>query len=923
MLIQMGRVCALLALFGVLAPPGKSRAQAQGPREEWVVRREASAPGTPPDTAAAHVARLALMAAQRVASNRQVSPQASRDDAPAAESWSQVPLIGYEFSSMIIDPVHDRYVMYGGAAEQEPSADVWVKPLSGDAPWTPLAVEGPRPSARSAHLAVYDPVGERMIVYGGVAHTDDAAVWALSLSGTPRWTQIVSGASGPGISMQGCAVYDPIHRQILVFGTYAFERDQLENDLWALSLSAPAHWTLLEPSGTRPSPQTMSTAIYDPVRQRMVMFGGYDRERNTGGHSRREVWALTLTDSLAWVQLSPRGDTLQPRHACAAAYDSRRDRMIVFGGENDAGGDPILRDTWALQFGDSLDWSQLEAQNPPSPRATTTTVYDATRDRLVFYGGKTSDTWALPLGAELRWTLLEPGDGLTFPPRNLHAAVFDAARHRTLVYGGRLAQASPYNGRRQLVVMSDLWSLAMEPRPTWTQVSSDSLPPARWGHSMILDPASDQLIAFGGVEHSATTGEEAATNALWRAPLPTGSGWSAVPTGDSVPPARAMHSAVLDPVRRRMLVFGGTRDREVLGDLWALSLDGAPQWTRLAPAGDGPGPRFGHGAVYDAAGDRMIVFGGDDGSGKLNDTWQLSFGGEPAWAPIPSAIRPSARMNATMVYDPRRQRIVLFGGHLQDETGAEAERASDTWILPLAEGASWAPAAMNGDIPQAREGAAGVFDSERDQVLLLQGQVDEYSGNDSGFDSWALASSALVPRPLSLVRAQAGPWRVLLQWQGGQSNQVATVERRTNSSPWTPVGAVQSGVDGILQFEDTRARPETRYFYRMTWVAGAAAGSTAAVEVFVPRLRFTLIGASPNPAPRGLTVYLSLPDAASAKLELWDVAGRRVASRDVGALGPGDHVVALAARDALPPGIYLIRLTRGGSSLVTRACVIR
>src|SRR5439155_16811655 len=141
-----------------------------------------------------------------------------------------------------------------------------------------------------------------------------------------------------------------------------------------------------------------------------------------------------------------------------------------------------------------------------------------------------------------------------------------------------------------------------------------------WGHSMILDPTSDQLIVFGGVERSAKTGEDAATNTLWRRPLSGGPEWSAVLTSDSVPPARAMHSAVLDPVRRRMVVFGDTRDREVLGDIWALSLDGAPQWTRLAPAGDGPGPRFGHGAVYDAAGDRMIVFGGDNGSGKLNDT---------------------------------------------------------------------------------------------------------------------------------------------------------------------------------------------------------------------------------------------------------------------------------------------------------------
>jgi hypothetical protein len=91
-----------------------------------------------------------------------------------------------------------------------------------------------------------------------------------------------------------------------------------------------------------------------------------------------------------------------------------------------------------------------------------------------------------------------------------------------------------------------------------------------------------------------------------------------------------------------------------------------------------------------------------------------------------------------------------------------------------------------------------------------------------------------------------------------------------------------------------------------------------------PALEFALTGVTPNPA-RGnrLMVDFTLPVADPARLELVDVAGRRVVDRSVGGLGAGRHVVDLAAGRSLPPGIYLIRLTQGMHSRVARAAVVR
>ena len=87
---------------------------------------------------------------------------------------------------------------------------------------------------------------------------------------------------------------------------------------------------------------------------------------------------------------------------------------------------------------------------------------------------------------------------------------------------------------------------------------------------------------------------------------------------------------------------------------------------------------------------------------------------------------------------------------------------------------------------------------------------------------------------------------------------------------------------------------------------------------------FTLESVRPNPS-RGeqLSVAFTLPAAAAARLELVDVSGRRVAGREVGALGPGRHAVAFGAGHRLEPGLYLVRLTQGANVRVTRVAVLR
>jgi len=55
------------------------------------------------------------------------------------------------------------------------------------------------------------------------------------------------------------------------------------------------------------------------------------------------------------------------------------------------------------------------------------------------------------------------------------------------------------------------------------------------------------------------------------------------------------------------------------------------------------------------------------------------------------------------------------------------------------------------------------------------------------------------------------------------------------------------------------------------------------------------------------------------RLDVLDLAGRRVAHRDLLGLEPGRHVVRLGL--ALPPGVYMISLSQAGERRAARAVV--
>ena len=141
-------------------------------------------------------------------------------------------------------------------------------------------------------------------------------------------------------------------------------------------------------------------------------------------------------------------------------------------------------------------------------------------------------------------------------------------------------------------------------------------------------------------------------------------------------------------------------------------------WKNLAPAG---GPQhstplksqlFWGSICYDEARKQVVLFGGGNADTERGDpgTWIYT----PAtntWRECPLDRQPPPRANSQLVYDPVREKVILFGGDQLDQTVA------DTWVC---DGSRWTQK-MPGVTPSPRAGHALLWLPKAGKLLLLGG----------------------------------------------------------------------------------------------------------------------------------------------------------------------------------------------------------
>jgi len=139
-------------------------------------------------------------------------------------------------------------------------------------------------------------------------------------------------------------------------------------------------WTQKQDIG--PSVRFNAGMAYDSARQRTVLFGGQAVSGPTN-----DTWAW---DGTPWTQMEDIGPA--PRSAHALAYDSVRQRIVLFGG---IAGATIFGDTWEW---DGTEWTQI-ADTGPGARQGVALTFDSRIKRVVLFGGSTVQSYTVDTGS--------------------------------------------------------------------------------------------------------------------------------------------------------------------------------------------------------------------------------------------------------------------------------------------------------------------------------------------------------------------------------------------------------------------------------------------------------------------------------------------------------------------------------------------
>lgn len=284
--------------------------------------------------------------------------------------------------------------------------------------------------------------------------------------------------------------------------------------------------------------------------------------------------------------------------------------------------------------------------------------------------------------------------------------------------------------------------------------------------------------------------------------------------------------------------------------------------------------------------------GGAEAAGKSN----LAGG----YATLPAAVTgwildggvPSAGHRRWILYPP--QQTMGVGA-----TFGNSYPAYDLWVIggagarpPAPEWVAWPPA---GYVPYQTAGALWSF---------------SYPGADFSAAAVALTRDG-VAAPVRLETVANGYGDNTLCW---------TVLDHTGSKP-------ARDVRYHVALSNVRVGGAPRTFAYDVVVFDPASAPGIAVDQPDGAARGRLLANVPNPFTAATAVRYELPAAADVALSVYDVSGRRVADLARGRRAAGAHAAVWDGREAsgarAAPGVYVVRLTAGGTAAARRILLLR
>jgi hypothetical protein len=672
-----------------------------------------------------------------------------------------------------------------GSTDIEPSQKALGKvPASEVATWQKVGSSS-MPDGRYLQAVAYDETRKVLVMFGGLIFdinsyyaTPSNETWEWSPA-TGKWTDRTA-ASAPEARSGAAMVFDSQRNKMVMFGGRAGSGLNLE-DTWELD-TATSTWTNATAAGTHPSARSQHAMVYEKSASKIFLFGGgrsdpysYDGTGVSGSFG--DVWELDPAHG-TWTTVSP-STAPSPRHSMGAAWDSTRSKVVLFGGMQTeitgASGVP-KQDTWEWDPASSTFTERTAAGNKPSQRYGHAMTFDSGRGRVLIFGGFDISTGGF-LNDLWEW---EPTSGTWSDRSNRSATIWPIGRlyaSMVDVAGGRLeivAGAAPYypyatggtggsiigptpigygiNGSREVWELDPLLVVFVD------RTLPLDIPTPRSNHVMAYYPVTGKVYLFGGYDNM----KGQAFGDLWEW---NGTSWAQV-TSTKGPSARSDAGLAYDPVRKSLILFGGTTyyGSDTSGETWEWTSTSG--WAQLKPSAS-PDPMFGHGMVTDTVRGKILLFGGfsyqtwsgADAGGvppkrdpMRNEVWEWD-GAKLTWTnrtPTVPAQAPQARQYPALAFDEARQKLFLFDGQRYNWNTGSSTSSFWEWDTSTAGWALRDP----GDWLDTAYSVYAVYDSIRRREVLFTDTgynvgINETWELDARGPTWYVRSFSTAPEARS------------------------------------------------------------------------------------------------------------------------------------------------------------------------------
>ena len=310
----------------------------------------------------------------------------------------------------------------------------------------------------------------------------------------------------PELLQPGTLLYDESGRRLLMLNAHRMSEQPDHVQVWEWKERA---WRVVDtPSG--PSARSLEGAVFDSRRQRIVLYGGLGKRGLED--PRADTWEW---DGKRWLDVSDRSIGSRDHHSMV--FDEDRGRTVMFGGvssvvtsQGAVRENPAETSEW-----DGKRWTRVSTTGPAA-RGGAAMVYDRARKVVVLFGGI-----SLVPGVSGRFNDTWTWDGRTWRQvsdsgpigRNGQAIVFDRRTNTVLMWGGTTGPTH----------LDDMWRWD---GTRWSQVAVEGASPSkRTGAAMVYDTSRELIVFFGGRLREG--GKVITSSEMWEL---QGAAWTQVPT---------------------------------------------------------------------------------------------------------------------------------------------------------------------------------------------------------------------------------------------------------------------------------------------------------------------------------------------------------------------------------------------------------